>query len=111
MHPAKVDRDRLRRLTDLPNVGPAMARDYARLGFETPAQLAGVDALELYALLCARTGAFQDPCVLDTLLSVSHFLAGGEALPWWSFTARRNREHGDAVAALREAWVPQSRSN
>ena len=39
MHPSKVDRSRLHRLTDLPNVGPAMAKDLLLLGIERPEQL------------------------------------------------------------------------
>ena len=41
MNPSKVRRDRLSALTDLPNIGPAMAADLRLLGFERPEQLAG----------------------------------------------------------------------
>jgi hypothetical protein len=36
MNPAKVTRDRLTRLTDLPNVGPAFAGDLELLGINRP---------------------------------------------------------------------------
>ncbi|HEX7340871.1 MAG TPA: helix-hairpin-helix domain-containing protein [Rhodanobacteraceae bacterium] len=101
MNPEKVVRDKVRRFVDLPNIGPAMARDFARLGYDHPAQLAGVDPLDLYRSLCEVTGHYQDPCVLDTFMSVTHFLAGGEALPWWSFTDERKRRHARDVEQLR----------
>lgn len=94
MHPAKVRRDRIERFTDLPNIGPAMARDFALLGYRHPAELAGVDAWVLYQSLCTATGQRHDPCVLDTFLSVADFLNGGEAAPWWHFTAQRKRDYG-----------------
>lgn len=91
MHPDKVDRQRLHRLEDLPNVGPAMARDLRRLGILTPADLAGRDAHTLYAHLCAVTGTRQDPCVLDVFESVVRFMAGEPARPWWAYSAERKR--------------------
>lgn len=91
MHPAKVDRSRLRTFTDLPNIGPAMARDFMLLGYETPQQLAGADPYALYEALSARTGVRQDPCVLDTFISVTRFLAGEDPQPWWAYTDERKR--------------------
>jgi hypothetical protein len=35
----------------------------------------------------------QDPCVLDVFMSIVHFMDGGEALPWWSFTEERKRSY------------------
>ncbi|MDX2300169.1 MAG: helix-hairpin-helix domain-containing protein, partial [Xanthomonadaceae bacterium] len=46
MHPDKVDRERLRRLTDLPNVGKATADDLLLLGIRTPTQLVDQDPLD-----------------------------------------------------------------
>lgn len=91
MNPARVRRDRLTRLEDLPNIGPAMTRDLNRLGIRTPTDLVGRDAYALYEELCVRTGMRQDPCVLDVFLSVTRFMAGGPAQPWWAFTAERKR--------------------
>lgn len=48
MHPAKVRRENIRQFTDLPNIGPAAAKDFERLGFTEPSQLAGPDPLHLY---------------------------------------------------------------
>lgn len=91
MNPAKVDRSRLTRLEDLPNVGPAMARDLRRIGIHRPQDVRGRDPVELYQALCHLTGQRQDPCVLDVFMSVTRFMDGGPALPWWGFTAERKR--------------------
>lgn len=96
MNPSKVRRDRLLALTDLPNIGPAMARDLRLLGFEHPAQLAGQDAQALYDRLCLLTGARQDPCVLDVFVSVTRFMDGDEPRPWWFYTPERKRSDRSA---------------
>lgn len=89
MHPAKVCRDLLLHLTDLPNVGPATARDLRLLDFDHPAQLAGQDPRELYERLCELSGTRLDPCVLDVLVSVVRFMDGEEPRPWWHYTPER----------------------
>jgi len=91
MHPDKVDRNRLERLEDLPNIGPACARDLRLLGIQSPADLIGQDPFEMLARLCHLTGTQHDPCLLDVFMSVVSFMAGGPALPWWKFTAERKR--------------------
>ena len=89
MNPSKVRRDRLSALTDLPNIGPAMAADLRLLGFERPEQLAGQNPQALYDRLCQLTGVRQDPCVLDVIVSVTRFMDGEEPRPWWHYTAER----------------------
>ena len=89
MHPEKTKRETTETLTDLPNVGPAIAKTLRSIGIEKPEQLVGRDPQELYVLLCEKRGKRQDPCVLDVLMSVVHFMNGGEARVWWSFTAER----------------------
>jgi hypothetical protein len=91
MNPAKVQRDKVVRLTDLPNIGPAMAADFELLGIHTPAQLVGHDPLVLYHRLCERTGVRQDPCVLDVFISVTRFMAGDDPKPWWHYTEERKQ--------------------
>ncbi|HEY0060994.1 MAG TPA: helix-hairpin-helix domain-containing protein [Telluria sp.] len=93
MHPAKVNREKLARFTDLPNIGPAGAKDFELLGYTSPAQLAGLDPFDLYQALCIATGQRHDPCVLDVFMSVSDFLAGAAPRPWWDFTAERKRRY------------------
>lgn len=91
MNPAKVDRQRLHAFTDLPNVGKAFAEDLRVLGFTSPAQLRGQDPVALYDRLCALSGTRQDPCVLDTLISITRFMDGEKARPWWEYTNERKR--------------------
>lgn len=95
MHPAKVNRARVRRFADLPNIGPAMARDFEVLGFTTPEQLTGRDPLALYHALCRHSGVRQDPCVLDVFIAVTRFLGGEPPQPWWVYTAERKQRHPD----------------
>lgn len=94
MNPAKVERDRLRRLTDLPNVGAAMADDLELIGIHTPQQLTGQDPLTLYHTLSRKRGARQDPCVLDVLISITRFMDGEVPQPWWAYTEERKRRYG-----------------
>ena len=91
MNPAKVNRAKVRLLTDLPNIGKACAEDLRLLGITTPAQLKGKDGFKLYDKLCAVTGHRHDPCMIDAFLSVTDFMNGGKAKPWWEFTAERKR--------------------
>jgi len=96
MNPAKVDRNRTRVLTDLPNIGPVMARHLESIGIRSPDDLVGADAFELYQHLCRTTGSGQDPCVLDVLISVVRFMAGEAPRPWWDYTEKRKRRYGQA---------------
>ncbi len=92
MNPAKVNRARLGKLTDLPNIGPACAKDLALLGIRDPVQLTGKSAYKLYDKLCEITGVRHDPCMLDTFISIVRFMDGEAARPWWDFTEERKRE-------------------
>ena len=49
MNPHKVDRVRVKLLTDLPNVGKATAEDLRMLGFHSPGQLVGECPFTMYA--------------------------------------------------------------
>ncbi len=91
MNPKKVDRSRIARLTDMPNVGKSIAADFESLGITDPGQLAGRCPFALYEALCEKTGCRQDPCVLDVFISITRFLAGEEARPWWEYTQERKQ--------------------
>jgi len=91
MNPAKVDRNCLITLTDLPNIGPAMAEDFRLLGIDEPVQLAGRDPFQLYEQLCEITATRQDPCVIDVFISVTRFMSGDEPRPWWAYTEERKQ--------------------
>lgn len=91
MNPAKVDRQKLRRLTDLPNIGPAGAKDLLLLGYTSPHQLIGANALQMYQDLCAKTKVTHDPCVLDVFISITRFMNGEPPMNWWEFTDERKK--------------------
>jgi hypothetical protein len=82
------------RLEQLPNIGPALADALRRLGIRHPSELRGKDAYALYRALCQLTGQRQDPCVLDTFMAATDFMAGAAPAPWWAYTARRKAVFG-----------------
>ncbi|MDR2155989.1 MAG: helix-hairpin-helix domain-containing protein, partial [Burkholderiaceae bacterium] len=115
----------VRRLEDIPNIGPAHAADLRGLGLHTPDDVRCMDPKATYERLRTTAGALHDPCVLDVFLSpgrpktksgplggqrttrsegawglflAAHdFMNGGQAQPWWRFTARRKRLLGVAA--------------
>jgi hypothetical protein len=89
VNPARVDRARVRVLTDLPNVGPSVAGDLRLIDIHEPAQLVGRSPVELYRQLSEVTGARHDPCVLDVFMSITRFMDGEPPRPWWDYTAER----------------------
>ena len=91
MNPRKVDRTRVAVLTDLPNIGPASASDLRLLGIHAPGQLVGRCPFQMYEMLCEKTASRQDPCVIDVFISVTRFMAGEKALPWWAYTKEREQ--------------------
>jgi hypothetical protein len=91
MHPSKVDRNHLSTLTDLPNIGVACAADLVQLGITSPTQLIGVDPYQLFETLYTLSGQRIDPCMLDTFISITRFMAGDAPQPWWAYTAERKQ--------------------
>jgi len=85
------DRQKVTNLTDLPNVGRAIARDLRLVGIQNPKDLIGKNAYQLHDELCRITGERHDPCVIDVFLAVIDFMEGGDSVPWWAFTAERKR--------------------
>jgi hypothetical protein len=90
LHPP--DRGSIRRLQDIPNVGPATVGDFHLLGIHRPEQLIGRDPYALYDELCAESGQRHDPCVYDVFIAAVRFMEGGPATVWWKFTAERKAE-------------------
>jgi hypothetical protein len=78
-------------LETIPNIGPAVAANLRHLGIHVPADLKGQDPYILYQQLCAQTGVMQDPCLLDTFIAATRFMAGDPPLPWWRYTKERKR--------------------
>lgn len=93
MNPAKVRRDKLERLSDLPNVGPAIAADLRRIGIFVPDDLRGKEPWDLYTMLCDVSGSRHDPCVLDVFISITDFMEGGEPKVWWAYTGQRKARY------------------
>ncbi|WMN61774.1 helix-hairpin-helix domain-containing protein (plasmid) [Pseudoalteromonas xiamenensis] len=91
MNPSKVIRENVVKLTDLPNIGKASAEDLLLLGIDNPSQLIGQCPFEMYERLCELTNARHDPCVIDVFMSVTSFMSGEEAKPWWAFTDIRKQ--------------------
>ena len=91
MNPSKTVRTKTHVLTDLPNVGPSIANDLRIVGVETPQDLVGKNPLELYNQLNTRTGTRHDPCILDVFMSVTDYMSGSEARPWWAYTKKRKQ--------------------
>ena len=80
------------KFTDIPNVGPAMERDFRALGVKKPADLKKKDAFKMYQALSRKQGR-QDPCVLDTYLAVVDFMNGAPARPWFFYTKERKKKY------------------
>lgn len=82
-----------RRLEDLVSVGPAMLRDFDRLGIGSVAELARLDPRALYERLARVTGQRPDICVLD-VFRAAVAQARNPRLPaeqsrWWWWKRRR----------------------
>jgi hypothetical protein len=91
MNPDRVERTRVVTLTDLPNVGKSIAGDLRLLGITEPAQLADRCPFGMYDMLCEKTGTRHDPCVIDVFMSITRFMDGEDARPWWAYTEERKR--------------------
>ena len=85
------DRKTVTELTELPNIGPAIAEDLHLLGILHPQDLINQNPYQLFKNLCRKTGVRHDPCVLDVFLAAVDYMEGGEAVPWWKFTAQRKK--------------------
>ena len=83
------DKEVLKALQSIPNIGPASSRDLVLLGIRKVEDLRTRDPDQMYEELCVRTGAKQDPCVWDTFASAVYFAQTGERKKWWEFTAIR----------------------
>ena len=83
------NRKTVTKLTDLPNIGKAIAGDLRLINIQHPQHLIGKNAYQLYDKLCKVTGKRHDPCVIDIFLAVVDFMEGAAPVPWWEYTAER----------------------
>ena len=88
----RSDRSEYTDLEQLPNIGPAIAADLRMLNIRKPSDLIGRDPYAMYDDMCRMTGQRHDPCVLDTFIAATRFMAGEPPMPWWKYTAERKRE-------------------
>jgi len=85
-----------RQLSDLVSIGPAMLRDFEKLGVRSVNELARRSPEKLYEQLCKVTGQSQDVCVLDTFRAAVA-QARNPRLPaaqrnWWYWSRLRKKE-------------------
>ncbi|MDP2432039.1 MAG: helix-hairpin-helix domain-containing protein [Pseudomonadota bacterium] len=78
-------------LEAIPNIGPVVADNLRQLGIHAPTDIKGQDPYVLYQQLCVQTGVMHDPCLLDTFIAATRFMAGEPPLPWWRYTKERKR--------------------
>lgn len=97
MNPDKIIREKVEKLTDLPNIGKIIANDFKSVGITHPNQLIGVDPYELYVVFCKVFEERQDPCMLDVLMSITDFMNGNEPRVWWAYTEERKRRYGNKI--------------
>lgn len=86
-----MTRHKYTELEQLPNIGPALARDLRIIGIGKPGELVGRDPYAMYHALCSKTRQHHDPCVLDTFIAAVRFMEGAPKKPWWAYTAERKR--------------------
>ncbi len=80
-------------MRDLAGIGKSIAGNLRDLGVSTVGELARREGDELYRALCEKTGARQDPCVLDTFrCAVAQARDPGlaaEQRNWWWWSRQR----------------------
>lgn len=84
-----------RELGDLISIGPAMLRDFERLGVRSVSQLANQDPRRMYQRLGRIVGQKQDPCVLDTFCAAvaqaKNPRLAAEKCQWWWWSRKRKK--------------------
>ena len=101
-----MTRDQYTKLEQLPNIGPAVARDLRLIGIAHPRELPGKDPYALFDDLCRRTGRHHDPCVLDVFISAVRFMQGEPKRPWWHYTPERKErlKKAPGTSTTSAAW-------
>lgn len=79
----------------MPNIGPAIEKDFFVLGINSPVDLIGKDPYQMYNDLCSITHKRHDPCVIDIFISAVRYIEGGPAKKWWEFTEERKKYLGN----------------
>ena len=84
-------------LESIPNIGPAVAGYLAEIGIVQPKDLVGQDPYVLFQQLCGQNGVQYDPCLLDTFIAATRFMAGDPPQPWYRYTKERQKTLQDAT--------------
>jgi hypothetical protein len=82
----------IKKLNEIPNVGPATTRDFALLNIFIPSDLVGKDPYKMYEELCQVTGTKHDPCVIDVFISAVKYMQGEPPRKWWYYTPERKKK-------------------
>ncbi len=91
---AKVARaSEVKKFTDIPNVGKAVADKLVMLKLKSPQELKTKDAFALYTKLNKLTGMRHDPCLLDTFIAAIDFMNGAPARYWFYYTKDRKKKY------------------
>ena len=90
-----MQRNEIKQLRDIPNIGPAIEKDFFALGINSPVELIGKDPYQMYNDLCSITHKRHDPCVIDIFISAVKYIEGGPAKKWWEFTEERKKYLGN----------------
>ena len=90
MKKAKTAADALA-LEAIPNIGPAVAGYLREVGINQPTDLLGQDPYVLFQQLRGQTGVNYDPCLLDTFIAATRFMAGDPPQPWYRYTKERQK--------------------
>ncbi len=89
-----MQRNEIKRFRDIPNIGPAIEKDFIALGLCEPSELIGKDPYQMYLDLCTVKQKRQDPCVIDVFISAVRYMEGGPEKKWWEFTKERKKRYG-----------------
>lgn len=79
------------------NIGPAVAGYLREVGIHRPVDLVGQDPYVLFQHLCGQTGVNYDPCLLDTFIATTRFMAGDPPTPWYRYTKERQKALRDGM--------------
>lgn len=76
-------------LEEIPGVGPSLANDLQRLGYQSVPELKGQDPEELYTRLIGIEGKPVDRCVLYVFRCAVYYAQTPEPAPeklnWWNW--------------------------
>ena len=97
-----MNRNQYTKLEQLPNIGHSIAGDLRHIGIFHSQELLKQDPYAMYDKLCRISQQRQDPCVLDTFISIVRYMQGAPKRPWWAYTAERKKMLGKSMQGKTE---------